>query len=234
MNYFLLTFATETNKQSIMRFTNDTYENLKSKGIIISNTPLTENEYREVRFATYHKSLAVYYQDREYNNVTKDWDIVNERTEEWNEKALEYTDKWMNSNSMSYTGRWYNSDELYIKVGDIIIKRSVGKSQLITEEYVTKVVEREKKAYTGAYGEFSLNINKMFREKFGNIGSIYPTTYGIGVWVFYNWRSQECIEKVQTILNDMGVEYRNEFSDAKFVYRFVISKKEVNRKKLVA
>lgn len=217
-----------------MRFTNETYENLKAKGIIISNTPLTESEYRTSRMNHYHEWLAVYYQEKQYNSATNEWEVVSERTEEWNEKTLEYTDKWMNSNSMSCTGRWYNSDELYIKVGEIIIKRSVGKSQVITEEYVTKVVEREKKAYTGAYGEFSLNINKMFREKFGNIGSIYPTTYGIGVWVFYNWRSKECIEKVQSILNDMGVEYRNEFSDAKYVYRFVISKKEVNRKKLVA
>ena len=58
---------------------------------------------------------------------------------------------------------------------------------------------------------------------------IYPTTYGIGVWLVYNFSAKEDIKRVDSILNEQGIEFRNEYSDAQWVWRYVISKAEANR-----
>lgn len=61
---------------------------------------------------------------------------------------------------------------------------------------------------------------------------IYPTTYGIGVWYIYNWNAKKHISLVTDILERNNIEYCNEFSDARWVYRFKISKKYANIGKL--
>lgn len=61
---------------------------------------------------------------------------------------------------------------------------------------------------------------------------VYPTTYGIGVDAFYNREMSKEIKMVEDKLNELGIEYRNEFSEAGYVYRFVISKKDLNLKKI--
>ena len=58
---------------------------------------------------------------------------------------------------------------------------------------------------------------------------MYPTTYGIGLWAFYNWNFQEQASEIENILNTNKIEYKTEYSDARWVFRYKISKKEVNR-----
>lgn len=65
-----------------------------------------------------------------------------------------------------------------------------------------------------------------------NSWSVYPTTYGIGVWVFYNWDLEKDLKNVADLLNKFGVEYYTEFSDARWVFRFKISKKSINLDKI--
>lgn len=66
----------------------------------------------------------------------------------------------------------------------------------------------------------------------GKTFSVYPTTYGIGIWVIYNWNSDEHIVKVANILKENGVEFYNEYSEAGWVYRFKVSKKADNLAKI--
>lgn len=62
--------------------------------------------------------------------------------------------------------------------------------------------------------------------------NVYPTTYGIGVFILFWWEGNDNIDKVKRILDDRGIEYYNEYSDKKWVYRFKISKSKSNIEKI--
>lgn len=72
-----------------------------------------------------------------------------------------------------------------------------------------------------------LNLSKYLRKIFDYSISIYPTSYGIGVDAFWG-RYKNDADKVASKLADLGLEYRNEFSDARWVYRFIVSKNAHN------
>jgi hypothetical protein len=58
------------------------------------------------------------------------------------------------------------------------------------------------------------------------------TSYGIGVWDIFNSNSNAEIEMVQNALDEKGVKYHIEWSDAFWVRRFVISKSKENLARL--
>ena len=126
---------------------------------------------------------------------------------------------------------WYDAQVLYIKYGERqIARKETTKSKEITVEYIQKVVERDKKAFSGAYGDFARKMEQLLqRNGIGRNFCIYPTTYGIGVWLVYNFSADADIKRVDSILNEQGIEFRNEYSDAQWVWRYVISKAEANR-----
>ena len=53
----------------------------------------------------------------------------------------------------------------------------------------------------------------------------YSTNYGIGVWIFFipTTEIQKCKNAVSDILIKNKIEYRNEYSDAGWVYRFIFT-----------
>lgn len=114
-----------------------------------------------------------------------------------------------------------------------ILKKENVKSKEITADYVLKLVEKNEKAYSGVYGEFALKMQALLKEhKIDNRFAIYPTTYGIGVWIFFNYHADDDIQFVTKILDERGIEYYNEFSDRHFVYRYKVSKKKENLEKI--
>lgn len=60
--------------------------------------------------------------------------------------------------------------------------------------------------------------------------SCYPTTYGIGICTLFRSRAgvDEDVAKVADALSSLGIEYRNEYSNEHWVYRFIISTKSEN------
>ena len=77
----------------------------------------------------------------------------------------------------------------------------------------------------------SESIFKNFTEHFKTLIkkydlSAYPTTYGIGIFSLFNFNNQvtDAKQNVESILNDLGVEYTTEYSDAGWVFRYKISK----------
>lgn len=73
----------------------------------------------------------------------------------------------------------------------------------------------------------SIDWRKIFKPlQLSNIG-FYTTSYGIGVEVIFGSR-RETINKIETYLTGLGIEYTNEYSDARWVYRFNISKSAAN------
>jgi len=84
------------------------------------------------------------------------------------------------------------------------------------------------------YKSFADEFSKLLKKKFniGNGLSVYPTTYGIGIFVLFNHNARDTKRKIDELLNELGIEYYNEFSDAKYVYRYKISKKKENIDKI--
>jgi hypothetical protein len=64
--------------------------------------------------------------------------------------------------------------------------------------------------------------------------SAYFTTYGVGVQVLFRRRDDvdEDRAKIADTLAGLGIEYRTEYSDAHWVYRFIISTKADNLARL--
>lgn len=51
----------------------------------------------------------------------------------------------------------------------------------------------------------------------------YETHYGIGLFVIYNRYSGEAVSKMKQFLKSEDIPYTNEFSDARWVFRFVLN-----------
>lgn len=64
-----------------------------------------------------------------------------------------------------------------------------------------------------------------------NVG-YYPTSYGVGVEVIFGER-KETNEAIEHFLQDEGIEYTNEYSNARWVYRYKFSKTEANIKRIM-
>lgn len=111
--------------------------------------------------------------------------------------------------------------------------RNTTKSQNITTEIVEKWISHNDKPYNGIYGKFADHTQKLLSDSdMKHHGFIYPTTYGIGIWVFYNWDVDKCKKWVENLLNSKKLDYYTEYSDAGLVYRYKISKARANIAKM--
>lgn len=205
----------------------ETKEELMSMGIVAKHYPRSYEEHVKRTWEKQYLSILEYY---------KDWDKPNVYT---SFKSQEQLEKYARDSAdmrikHGYADKTYDEPILYIEYdGRRLAKKISVKSKRITTEMVVKWVEQDKKLYKGYYGEFTSNMQKLLESKgiTGNF-SIYPTTYGIGVFVFYNFRAEKEIKRVEEIMSEYGIEYENEYSDAQWVYRFKISKDKNNLAKI--
>ena len=70
------------------------------------------------------------------------------------------------------------------------------------------------------------NLSRYLRNVFASSCSVYPASYGIGVSSLLN--REDDIKAVAEKLKSLGLKFRNELSDAGWVYRFLISKDAAN------
>lgn len=66
------------------------------------------------------------------------------------------------------------------------------------------------------------NLSQYLRKVFSSCVSVYPASYGVGVASLFS--REDDIKTVANKLKSLGLKFRNEFSDAGWVYRFVISR----------
>lgn len=131
----------------------------------------------------------------------------------------------------------YEFTTLYVEHdnGQMLVKKENVKSKTITVEYVLKLVEKDRKVYAGTYGKFAMCMQKLCKERgLTNKFCVYPTTYGIGVWLFWNFNADKHIAQVEEIMKERNIEYYNEYSDHHWVYRFKVSKKRENIERMCA
>lgn len=208
-----------------MRITRQTIDALKAQGIEVKNYP--HETYEEWAKECWDRKYQYSYNYEKNGEFLIDGKIRKMTHEELDERAKRFADY----NGPREANGWYDAKVLYIKYGDRqIARKETTKSKEITVDYVLKVVERDKKAFSGAYGDFARKMEQLLkRNGIGRNFCIYPTTYGIGVWLVYNFSAKEDIKRVDSILNEQGIEFRNEYSDEQWVWRYVISKAEANR-----
>ena len=212
-----------------MRIEKTTIKSLADKGIRVSFHPESDEEYRIKVWEKEYRYFLDYYNGTE---VFMDDKVIhfNANGEYEQSKAKAYADK----HTPYRQNDWYNANTLYIWYGDkgrMVVQKVSVKSKEITEDYVLKLIEKNEKMYKGFYGEFTDKMNKLLGNK-KSYFSIYPTTYGIGVWLFYNFSADKDIKYIENILQEKGIEYYNQFSDMRYVYRFKISKKRENLERL--
>lgn len=104
--------------------------------------------------------------------------------------------------------------------------------------YIGKSVKATKKETTFDYVVSKIQSDKIYKN-FSNVFgklvkkhgfSVYPTSYGIGVFCAIGLRSdiQSSKNKIDEMLKSFGIEYSTEYSDAGWVFRYKISKSSKN------
>ena len=137
-----------------------------------------------------------------------------------------YIVNFSDSSDMFKQVDYKQADELTImfdKDGNYIYKRiKATKKELTIQDIVDKINK------DNVYYNFTKSFNKLIELDGFNC---YPTTYGIGIFVLFG-RKPESIEKITNKLDSLGIEYKNEYSDAGWVYRFRISQSKENINKI--
>lgn len=219
-----------------MYISKETIETLKSQGINVRWFP--EETYEEFKKRVWQECYDFSYNYSKDNvrgsKATEEGrtNVLYESMEEFEEKCRKFADQTWERHASPY-----EFTTLYVEHdgGQMLVKKENVKSKTITVEYVQKLVEKDRKVYTGTYGKFAMCMQKLCKERgLTNKFCVYPTTYGIGVWLFYNFNADKHIAQVEEIMKERGIEYYNEYSNARWVYRFKVSKKRENIERMYA
>jgi hypothetical protein len=122
---------------------------------------------------------------------------------------------------------WETSGRIedWVPVG---ISFPLPKKKEITFGWVNERVT-SKQGSVRAMVDFSKKFKDFLHKNGFTTFNVYPTSYGIGVsTLFRGSNSQGDIQDVKNALDNIGVHYTNEYSDALWVYRFCISKSKEN------
>lgn len=141
--------------------------------------------------------------------------------------------------SCAFVDDYYNDVDIndatnmyvYVYEPTIEIKHfKLPKNKLVDLNWVTEKLNKNN-IYTSFCNDF-----KKILVSLGYTDSInvYPTSYGIGVFVAFGLRDRikNIKDDIHGVLNKFNIEYKNERSDAGYVFRFRISKKAENINKL--
>lgn len=210
-----------------MRVKQQTIDQLAAQGITIKIFPTSREAYFERCYAQRYDWLKPWFCGlfKGFDENGKDI-LIDRPDEERQAEARKYAEKDCNN--------WWDAETLYIAYGDnrLICKKWPVKSKEVTYDYVIKAVEQDKKLYEGPYGYFTDKFRKLMPEELKENINVHPHLYGIGVWVFWNYQASKHIAAVEETLKKYDIEYTTEFSPARWVYRFKISKKASNLNKI--
>ncbi|MDR1459890.1 MAG: hypothetical protein LBI60_06720 [Bacteroidales bacterium] len=91
-----------------------------------------------------------------------------------------------------------------------------------TTDYFLGKLETDKvyKSFAPVFNDF------LIKQGFKGVNT-YSTTYGIGIFCILGDK-RENIDKISAALKFLNINYTNEYSEAHYVYRFIISKSKEN------
>ena len=115
---------------------------------------------------------------------------------------------------------------------DIKTVKPIPKKKFVDVEYIVNRIEA-KSVYTSFASDFKELLLSEY-PNFRNSINVYPTTYGIGVFVAFGLRGQlkETLNQIETLLNKYKIDFSTGRSNAGYVFRFLISKKKENINKI--
>jgi hypothetical protein len=116
-----------------------------------------------------------------------------------------------------YLGYFVNGECLYITI-------KCPKKQEVTLEWVKSKIEKSLSPSTKS------NLHR-FDNLATLIGGCSPNLYGLGK---SNWFEKDDNDEIDNKLNEMGIEYKKEYSLEHFVIRYKISTKKENLEKIKA
>ena len=119
-------------------------------------------------------------------------------------------DVWAHDSNMNAVS-FEKGDYIYIDYRSI---KTPKKQEVTTEWLLNKISD---KSYINLSGYLSSLFNTV---------CVYSTSYGIGVSSLIGFEKDA--ESVKNTLNVLGLKYRCEYSECRFVYRFILSKEEEN------
>lgn len=145
-----------------------------------------------------------------------------------------------NGYSITFYDKYFNDTEdmndavemTIISWGDFATMKTfkLPKNKLVDIDYCLNKLNAD-----SAYKNFTEEFKTILIDNgIENSINIYPTSYGLGIFVLYNFRDQirELKNQIDNILTELGIQYKNEYSDAGWVFRYKISKSKENIEKL--
>lgn len=114
---------------------------------------------------------------------------------------------------------------IYRYVGEnieLIHKTIKATKKETTYDYVLNKINSE-----SVYKDFSVYFNQLVKKY---SFSAYPTTYGIGVFIAVGFRESinKAKHQIENELNNLGIKFTTEYSNAMYVFRYKISKEQEN------
>lgn len=106
------------------------------------------------------------------------------------------------------------------------------KKKLVDVEWV---MNKWSKSTDNTYETFTKDFKKILDKKgYKNCISVYPTTYGIGIFVVFTHRDQigNIKKDIEGILTEYEIDYKTTTSEAGWVFQYRISKSKENINKL--
>ena len=151
------------------------------------------------------------------------WLLMDQNAKKWYDKK--YTPNFEEITEDTIYALHYN--------GCIQFNIKVGKIENLMKTFITQFSSKYKWLVEDINGMFNYESNKEQVQK--NIiernqdrvskGLFYTTLYGIGFWaIFCSKQDIEVAKMLADYLKSKAIQYRNEWSDAGWVYRFVIGK----------
>lgn len=173
-----------------------------------------------------------------YKNV-----VIRPRLETYNEWIIVKKDQDKRMYGKTFEDEWYSRTWRFywerIKHWFVffpngrIIKTPKGTGLLPSEDFFKKcdkIIAKVERESTTDYGKFAILMQNLIANAEDLKGFlVYPTTYGIGLEAIFNWNFDEQSKFIEKFLTDLGIEFKTEYSDAHWVFRYKISKKEANR-----
>lgn len=100
----------------------------------------------------------------------------------------------------------------------------------MTFDYLMAKVNTDK-----IYQNFCESFKKLLPSEYKNSVDIYPTSYGIGVFVLFNFRGQmdKHRQTIENCLKQYQIDFTTEYSNAGWVFRYKISKAKANIDKII-
>ena len=219
-----------------MRISKETIETLKAQGINVRWFP--EETYEDFKQRVWQEQYD--YSFNYSKSFCKELNPSKKGVYSWSYETLAEYEEHCRKFADDTVDRHcdpYEFTTLYVEHdgGQMLVKKENVKSKEITVEYVLKLVEKDRKVYAGTYGKFAMCMQRLCKERgLTNKFCVYPTTYGIGVWLFWNFNADKHIAQVEEIMKERNIEYYNEYSNARWVYRFKVSKKRENIERMCA